>query len=354
MNTFTESPKYIEGSLIEIYRLFFEKEKILYNTLNMFSEEQGSFKGLCWCPLSKIDNANKAIGEIRSSNKIICSNLLKVTNHNLTPPTYFRCNEFLRPFQDIVYTYGVPSYREANPTLFTIITFPYLFGIMFGDFAHGTVLFCLSAYICLKKDYLIKTKSALADAVDFRYLLLMMGFFSAFAGLLYNDFAAVPLNFITTCFDRETEPGSGFFNRTVKSCVNPIGFDPKWYSSVNELQFVNSFKMKISVVVGVTHMTLGIILKGLNALNETKWIDFLFEFLPQLIFMIAFFGYMNFMIIIKWLTDWSFASQNGPSIITLLIGIPLRGSDPGPIPLYGTDQGKTQQYIGQMVLCKLF
>lgn len=349
--SFAELANDIDGSIIENYRYFFEKEKVLYNTLNMFSEDKGMCKGLCWCPINKIDEVNQAIRLMRDSKGTLCSNLNKINEHTLSPPTLFRCNDFLRPFQEIVFTYGVASYREANPTLFTIVTFPYLFGIMFGDLAHGLVLFTLSAYICLKKDFLIKTKSLLAEAADFRYLLLMMGFFSAFAGLLYNDFAAIPLNFIPTCFDKQVE-NSTEFQRSDNTCVNPIGFDPKWYSSANELQFINSFKMKISVIVGVIHMTLGIFLKGLNALHYGNCIDFLFEFVPQLIFMVAFFGYMNYMIIIKWLTDWSFVNQNGPSIITLLIGIPLRGSEPGPVPLYGTDGGLTQQTIGQYVLCK--
>ena len=35
--------------------------------------------------------------------------------------------------QSIVNTYGVPRYREANPALFTAVTFPFLFGVMYGD-----------------------------------------------------------------------------------------------------------------------------------------------------------------------------------------------------------------------------
>jgi V-type H+-transporting ATPase subunit a len=41
-------------------------------------------------------------------------------------------------------TYGVPSYREANPALFTCISFPFFFGVMFGDIAHGSIIFFIA------------------------------------------------------------------------------------------------------------------------------------------------------------------------------------------------------------------
>ena len=58
------------------------------------------------------------------------------------------------------------------------------------------------------------------------------------------------------------------------------GIDTTWYLSANELAYVNSMKMKIAVILGVFHMTLGIVLRGCNAFYFNKKLDFMFEFLP--------------------------------------------------------------------------
>jgi len=339
-----------DGSPLINYRWYFEREKILHATLNLFQAEKSWFKGLCWCPLKAKDKVNDEIDVIKKNKKVVCSYLKEVQDHSLTPPTYFECNDFVLPFQEIVFTYGVPSYKEVNPVPFTIISFPFLFGVMFGDVAHGLVLLAFAVYICIRKDYLISTKSLLCEILPYRYLFLLMGFFATFCGFLYNEFASVPLNFIPTCYDVVQEDGETL-ERSDPSCIHPTSIDPIWYAASNELQFINSFKMKISVILGVVHMLLGVVLKGFNNVYFNNSRDFLFEFIPQLLFLLGFFGYMNAMIIIKWVTDWSPVNQNAPAIITLLIGVALKGSDPGDIPLYG--DGTLQKTIGMFVLCKL-
>ena len=58
--------------------------------------------------------------------------------------------------------------------------------------------------------------------------------------------------------------------------------------------------MKISVIIGVSHMSMGIFVKGLNALYFKKWLVFFFEVVTGLIIMLGLFGWMDFLIFAKW------------------------------------------------------
>lgn len=45
-------------------------------------------------------------------------------------------------------------FQEVNPAVFAIVTFPFLFGVMFGDIGHGSLLLLFGIILCLVSDKL--------------------------------------------------------------------------------------------------------------------------------------------------------------------------------------------------------
>ena len=92
-----------------------------------------------------------------------------------------------------------------------------------------------------------------------------------------------------------------------------------------ELVFVNSLKMKISVIIAIIHMTVGVVIKCYNSLYFKKKLDVYFEFIPQLLFLVLLFGYMDFLIFYKWFQDWNCIGNYcaAPSIITTMMDLGL-------------------------------
>jgi V-type H+-transporting ATPase subunit a len=79
--------------------------------------------------------------------------------------------------------------------------------------------------------------------------------------------------------------------------------------------------MKIAVIIGVAHMTLGLLQKGLNALYFKKRLDFVHEFVPQILMLFCMFGYMDILIIKKWLTNYQGYESEVQSIITTMVSM---------------------------------
>lgn len=222
----------------------------------------------------------------------------------------------------IVDTYGVPNYKEVNPAVFACVTFPFLFGVMFGDIMHGGLLLGFALYLY----WVGRENSPVAAMWDIKHFLLLMGFFSTFCGFCYNDYSSVPLYlFGESCYVIDMEEHTA----TQKpGCVYPIGVDPIWYLSAQELTFMNSIKMKIAVIFGVWQMSLGIILRGCNNAYHRQYIDFFFEFLPQITILLCLFGYMDLLIVIKWLTNWEGRTAYAPSVISTMVDMFLNGGNP--------------------------
>ena len=184
-----------------MYRLFFKKERLIFVNLNKCILQGNFIDGEIWIPEEKLDFIQDALRNITRINESkLTANMSDPVESDKVAPTFIKTDDLTFPFQEIVNTYGVPRYREINPALFAIITFPFLFGVMFGDIGHGFLLMLFGLFLVFRKDDLIKQNSPLKAALKARYLLLFMGFFAFYAGWMYNDFLSIPLGIFGTCY----------------------------------------------------------------------------------------------------------------------------------------------------------
>lgn len=116
--------------------------------------------------------------------------------------------------QEIVNTYGVPSYTEINPAPFYIITFGFFIGVMFGDIGH--MLLAIPLLIHLKANLWFWT------------VVCFMGY----CGLIYNEFFGLNLGFFSSCYTI-VEGSKASFVQKFDNCIYPIGVDSIWKVSFN-------------------------------------------------------------------------------------------------------------------------
>jgi len=300
------------------------KEKAIYHAMNMMNYDVGR-KCLVaegWCPKDAREQIHDALSRATKRSGATVPSVMSTLKPTQSPPTYFKVNKYTESFQNIVDSYGVARYREVNPTVFALITFPFLFGVMFGDIGHGIIMTIVAIVMIKKEDILGRME--LTEMVDMafkgRYLIFGMGIFSIYTGLLYNECFSVPIDWFGTNWKYQNS-SSDYAYVVDSGWVYPFSVDPGWKGAKNELDFYNSLKMKLSVILGVSQMVLGICLSAFNALHFKKPYSFYFEFIPQLLFMVLLFGYMNVLIVIKWLKDWDFGNKSAPYLLTTMINI---------------------------------
>ena len=61
--------------------------------------------------------------------------------------------------------------------------------------------------------------------------------------------------------------------------------------------------MKISVIMAILHMTIGILMKGTNSIYFRRWADLFFEVIAGLVIMLGLFGFMDALIVAKWFKE---------------------------------------------------
>ncbi|XP_047529026.1 V-type proton ATPase 116 kDa subunit a 1 isoform X2 [Vanessa atalanta] len=354
------------------------KIKAIYHTLNLFNLDvtQKCLIAECWVPALDMETIQLALrrGTERSG-----SSVPPILNRMETledPPTYNRTNKFTSAFQNLIYAYGVATYREVNPAPYTIITFPFLFAVMFGDLGHGALMAAFGFWMCYKEKPL-QAKKIDSEIWNIffggRYIVLLMGLFSMYTGLIYNDIFSKSLNIFGSSWQNNYNESTLRENKALQ--LNPdsedylqypyaFGIDPVWQlAEANKIIFMNAYKMKISIIIGVFHMLFGVCMSLWNHIYFKRRISIYVEFIPQIMFLTLLFFYMVLLMFIKWTTYGPtppyFGSQDpeivktsgfcAPSILITFINMMLFKTDANTRP-----QCDPTMFAGQIGLQKFF
>lgn len=162
-------------------------------------------------------------------------------------PTKISNNRFVKPFEVITKLYGLPKYGEVDPTPFMAISFPILFGLMFGDMGHGLILLGggLAVGMLVKKNEGIKNMA---------YIMAMCGLAATIAGALFGEF-----------FGKELPPPF------------PLWFRP--FAVTNIFDF-----LVFALIIGVIQIMSGLALEMVNFILKHDMVDAILTSIPKMAF----------------------------------------------------------------------
>jgi len=243
--------------MVQRWGIQLKQELSIRSLLNKFGVNRDLLQAEGWIPTDSISKLERSLEE--STRGTQGGYHLEEIAGKGTKPTYFRTNEFTAPFQNIIDTYGIARNGEFNPAVPSIITFPFLFGVMYGDVFHGSFLLLGALLLLWNEKSNAQSKNEMLGALHYgRYLFLLMGLFAVFNGFIYNDLTSISMNLWNgTQYEDATIAGHVVEKGMVKG-VYAFGVDPVWGVSSQQLAFMNSLKMKTSVILGITQLSFGL------------------------------------------------------------------------------------------------
>jgi V/A-type H+-transporting ATPase subunit I len=214
-------------------------------------------------------------------------------------PTYLSNPDYMKPAEDVVKAFGIPSRHDLDPTKFMAWSFPLIFGLVFADIGQGIIIF-LIGYAAYRANKQGQDWGAILGYVqNGAQGLMMMGIFATIGGFLFGSFFGAETVFepLWPIFAHYIDDGHGHL------IANP-------YRATHML--------KLSIEVGVIHIALGIILALYNELkhNHTR------KAVINLSYLIMYFGFIILIFGVSYSDIGSWFSTTGSVSLWLpIVGI---------------------------------
>ncbi len=153
--------------------------RTLAETITRYGRLRYTYLVAGWVPVSQMDTLQQEIKHV--SDKVLIEVDTPSRQEDGHIPVALGNPLIMRAFQGLVTTYGRPRYDELDPTPMIALTFPLIFGIMFGDVGHGLVLALLGLALVSRKVRALRGLSGMGAVV------IMCGIAAMLFGFLYGS-----------------------------------------------------------------------------------------------------------------------------------------------------------------------
>jgi V/A-type H+-transporting ATPase subunit I len=133
-----------------------------------------------WVPSSRVADLTQQLTQA-SHGILIETTPSKRSDVKQNVPVALHNPGILHAFQLLVTTYARPRYEEVDPTLLIMLTFPLLFGAMFGDVGHGLVLVLLGGLVASRRVRALRGLASLGT------IIVACGLVATLFGFLYGS-----------------------------------------------------------------------------------------------------------------------------------------------------------------------
>lgn len=237
--------------------------RVMADAIIRFGQLRHTYVVVGWVPTADLEDLTTRLKEA-SREILIEAMATSRSGHHSNVPVALTQNKWLKPIQALVGTYGHPSYGELDPTLLVALTFPLLYGAMFGDLGQGLLMMVLGV--------LAHNKIFMKGMQSLGLLFAYCGASAAFFGYLYGSIF-------------------GFEGHLVEEYLH-FHFEPFWISPMESILSV----LSLAIDVGIVILTFSFLLGMFNNLRSRDWAHFLFghsgvmAFLFYLCFLAVVFG----------------------------------------------------------------
>ena len=217
--------------------------RVLVDSIVRFGQLRHTYVVVGWVPATELEDLRARLKQA-SAEVLVEAIPTSRTGHHSHVPVALLNNKWLKPIQDLVVTYGRPSYGEFDPTILVALTFPVLYGAMFGDLGQGLVLMLVGI--------LAHNKIFMKGLQSLGLLLVYCGFFATIFGYLYGSIF-------------------GFEGQLIDQYLH-FHFEAIWLSPLENILTILGLAIDVGIVILIFSFLLGLF----NNVRSRDWAHFWF------------------------------------------------------------------------------